>query len=127
MCGVYIVILEVFVMVMALTCKLFPCWPIVPLLGGGVLLFLLGIAGAVFSIVMLIDCLKRPVSKFYYPLTKGAEYDKLIWAAAILLSFSFYFVGAIVYFFVIRRGKPQTSEQGQTLPDSKSPETQKPV
>lgn len=113
-------------MVMALTCKLFPCWPIAPLLGGGVLLFLLGIAGVIFSIVMLIDCLKRPASKFYTPLTKEAEYDKLIWAAAILLSLSFYFVGAIVYFFVIWRGKPEGSEQGQSQPKSSSTESQKP-
>jgi hypothetical protein len=112
-------------MVMALTCKLFPCWPIAPLLGGGALLFLLGIAGVIFSIVMLIDCLKRPISKFYYPLTKGGEYDRLIWAAAILLSLSFYFVGAIVYFFVIWRGKPQTSEQAQSQPKSTIADSQK--
>jgi hypothetical protein len=105
-------------MVMAITCKLFPCWPFAPVIGGGVLL-------VIFSIVMLIDCLKRPVSKFYNPLTKEAEYDKLIWAAAILLSLSFYFVGAIVYFFVIWRGKPETSEQVQSQPKSAITESQK--
>lgn len=113
-------------MVMALTCKLFPCWPIAPVISGGVLLVLLGIAGVVFSIVMLIDCLKRPASKFYYPLTKEAEYDKLIWAAAILLSVSFYFVGAIVYFFVVWREKPESGEQVQSQPKSTSVDSQKP-
>ena len=113
-------------MVVALMCKLFPCWPIAPVLGGGVLLVLLGIAGIVFSIVMLIDCLKRPASKFYHPLTKGAEYDKLIWAAAILLSLSFYFVGAIVYFFVIKRAKPESGEHAQSQPPGAGAGGQKP-
>jgi len=70
----------------------------------------LAILGVIFSVIMLIDCLKRPTSKFYQPLTKEGEYDKLIWAAAILLSLSFYFVGAIVYFFVIKRAKPESKE-----------------
>jgi hypothetical protein len=113
-------------MVMALTCKLFPCWPFAPIMGGGVLLVLLGIAGIVFSIVMLIDCLKRPASKFYHPLTKEAEYDKLIWAGAILLSLSFYCVGAIVYFFVVWREKPEDSGQGQSTAPGTGVESQKP-
>lgn len=71
---------------------------------------LLAIVGVVFTVIMLIDCLKRPTSKFYHPLTKDGEYDKLIWAAAILLSLSFYFVGAIAYFFVIKRGQPESKE-----------------
>jgi len=70
----------------------------------------LAIVGVIFSVIMLIDCLKRPKSKFYQPLTKEGEYDKLIWAAAILLSLSFYFVGAIAYFFVIKRAKPESKE-----------------
>jgi hypothetical protein len=70
----------------------------------------LAILGVIFSVIMLIDCLKRPTSKFYQPLTKEGEYDKLIWAAAIVLSLSFYFVGAIVYFFVIKRAKPESKE-----------------
>jgi hypothetical protein len=59
---------------------------------------------------MLIDCLKRPVSKFYHPLTKEGQYDRLIWAAAIVLSLSFYFVGAIAYYFVIKKAKPESKE-----------------
>ena len=88
----------------------FPYWPIRPIVGPGVFVSLLAIAGVIFSIFMLIDCLKRPASKFVYPLTKNGEYDKLIWGAAILLSLSFYFVGAIVYFFVVKRAKPESSE-----------------
>jgi len=88
----------------------FPYWPISPIVGPGVFVSLLAIAGVIFSIFMLIDCLKRPASKFAYPMTKNGEYDKLIWGAVILLSLSFYFVGAIVYFFVVKRAKPESSE-----------------
>jgi len=95
---------------MAVVCK-FPWWPMAPAFGAGVLLGLLVIAGVVFSLVMLIDCLKRPASKFFNPLTKNGEYDKLIWAAAIVASFWFYFLGAIVYFFIVMKAKPEGSEQ----------------
>lgn len=95
-------------MIVAFICR-FPFWPIAPFFRPEALPTLLVIAGIIFSIVMLIDCLKRPASKFYCPLTKEAEYDKLIWAAGILLSLQFYFVGAIVYFFVVWRGKPESS------------------
>jgi hypothetical protein len=98
----------------------------VPLFGAGALAVLLGIAGIVFSIVMLIDCLKRPASKFYYPLTKEAEYDRLIWAVAIVLSLGFYFIGTLVYFFVVKRAKPQICEQAQSQPKTTSAAGQKP-
>lgn len=71
---------------------------------------LLFIAGFIFSLVMLIDCLKRPASKFLNPLTKKGEYDKLIWTSAIVLSLWFYCIGAIVYFFVVMKAKPEKSE-----------------
>ena len=93
----------------AVMCR-FPCWPMEPVFGAGVLVGLLAIAGVIFSLVMLIDCLKRTVSEFYNPLTKHGEHDKLIWAAAIVASLWFYFLGAIVYFFVIKRAKPENSE-----------------
>jgi len=86
-----------------------PCWPIRPFFGSEALLVLVAVAGFIFSTVMLVDCLRRPREKFYYPLTTDAEYDRLIWALAIFLSFSFYFLGAIVYFFVVHRAKPQES------------------
>ena len=92
----------------------FPCWPMGPIVGAGALAVLLAIAGVIFSIVMLIDCLKRPASKFYHPLTKNGEYDRLIWALGIVLSLWVYFLGAIVYFFVVKRAKPEDSGQGQS-------------
>ena len=95
-------------MIMTLICR-FPCWPIAPFFGVEALPKLLAIAGIIFSIVMLIDCLKRPASKFYYPLTKEAEYDRLIWAIAIGLSLGYYFIGAIVYFLVVKKAKSDTS------------------
>jgi len=88
----------------------FPFWPIRPFFEIEALWGVLAILGVIFSVIMLIDCLKRPKSKFYQPLTKEGEYDKLIWAAAIVLSLSFYCVGAIAYFFVIKRAKPETKE-----------------
>jgi hypothetical protein len=36
----------------------------------------------------------------------------LIWGLVILLSLSFYFVGTIVYFFVVKRAKPESGDQG---------------
>ena len=88
----------------------FPFWPVRPLFGFEAMWGVLAILGVIFSVIMLIDCLKRPTSKFYQPLIKEGEYDKLIWAAAIVLSLSFYFVGAIAYFFVIQRAKPEGKE-----------------
>ncbi len=91
----------------------FPWWPISPVFTAGVFTWLLIIAGVIFSIVMLIDCLKRPPSKFPHQLTKNGEYDKLIWAIAILVSFGIYFVGPIVYFFVVKRAEQQGNQQQQ--------------
>ena len=88
----------------------FPFWPIRPIFGVEVLWGALAVLGVIFSLIMLIDCLKRPTSKFYHPLTKDCEYDKLTWAAAIALSLSCYFLGAIVYFFVIKIAKPEDKE-----------------
>ena len=88
----------------------FPFWPIRPLFGIHALWDILAVLGIIFSIIMLIDCLKRPASKFYHPLTHEGKYDKLIWAGAIALSLSFYCVGAIAYFFVIKRDKPENKE-----------------
>jgi len=95
---------------MNMTCFRIPMWPMGPVFGGAVLLGLLAIAGMIFSLVMLIDCLKRPPSKFYHPLTKGGEYDKLIWAIAIVASLWIYFLGVIAYFFVVKMGKPESGE-----------------
>jgi len=97
-------------MIMWRMCR-FPFWPIKPIFGIEGLLDVLAIVGVIFSLVMLIDCLKRPASKFYHPLTKEGEYDKLIWAAGIVLSLSFYFLGAIAYFFVVKKARAQSKEE----------------
>ena len=83
------------------------CWP----LGGGVICWILLVAGVVLSLVMLIDCLKRSAKRFPNPLTKNGEYDKLIWAGAIVLSLWFYFLGAIAYFFVVMQAKANKAEK----------------
>jgi hypothetical protein len=88
----------------------FPFWPIRPIFGVQALWGLLAVLGVTFSLIMLIDCLKRPGSQFSHPLTHEGKYDKLIWAAGIVLSLSFYCVGAIAYFFVIKRAKIENTE-----------------
>jgi hypothetical protein len=91
-------------------CKIctIPWWPLSPVLGWGILSGLLAVAGFIFSIVMLIDCLKRNASDFKNPITEEGKYDKMIWAAAIVLSFWCYFVGAIVYLFVVKTARPKS-------------------
>jgi uncharacterized BrkB/YihY/UPF0761 family membrane protein len=81
-----------------------------PIAGAGVLVAILAVAGIIFSLVMLVDCLKRKPEEFHNPLTKDGECDKLIWAIAIVASFWFYCLGAIIYFFVVMRARPQKSE-----------------
>lgn len=94
---------------MAVIC-IIPWWPMGPIFRCETIVTLLAIAGVIFSLVMLIDCLKRPQAKFLNPLTKNGEYDKLIWAVAIIASLWFYFLGAIVYFFVVKKAKPESSK-----------------
>jgi len=93
-------------------CKIYtiPWWPLSPALGWGILSGLLAVAGLIFSVLMLIDCLKRNASDFKNPITEEGKYDKMIWAAAIVLSFWCYFVGAIVYFFVVKTVRPEPKE-----------------
>ncbi len=91
-------------------CKIYtiPWWPLSPAIGFGVLGGLLAVAGVVFSILMLIDCLKRSTSDFPNPITEEGKHDKLIWAAVIVLSLWCYFVGAIVYLFVVKTAQPKS-------------------
>lgn len=99
----------------------FPFWPLGPQTFG-VLKGLVIVAGFVFSLVMLIDCLTRPASKFYRPLTDQGRYDRLIWAAAIFLSLWMYFLGAIVYFFVVEKAGPSKDDQAEAAkPQAKKP------
>lgn len=81
--------------------------PFDPFFGIHILSDLVALAGIVFSVIMLIDCLKRPDSKFYYPIIKRGDYDKLIWAVLIMLSLRFFFIGAIAYFFVVKNTEPR--------------------
>ena len=97
-------------MINMMACKI-PWWPMGPIFGAGVLLGILAIAGVIFSLVMLIDCLQRSNERFSNPLTKNGEYDKLIWAGAIVASLWFYFLGAIVYFFVVKKVKPTEDKE----------------
>ena len=89
---------------MALVCRL-GGWPLGPVISVPAWGGLIVVAGVIFSVVMLIDCLKCKPADFVNPLTKNGEYDRLIWAGAIFLSLWFYCVGAIVYFFVVKRSK----------------------
>lgn len=87
----------------------FPFWPLRPHVAFNYLSGLLILAGIVFTIFMLIDCLKRRPDQFPHPLSEGGRYDKIIWAVAMALSLSLYFVGPIVYFFVVFLGKKDES------------------
>ncbi len=103
-------------------------WPLGPLVGVTFLLALLAIAGAVFTIVMLVDCLQRPANRFYNPITSGGQNDKIIWAVALIASFWLYFVPSIVYYFVVMKGQPPRQgpaslQQQQPQPQSQ-PENQ---
>jgi len=85
----------------------FPFWPMRPMFGLQYLAGLLAIVGVVITVVMLIDCLKREPEEFAHPISKGAQYDKVIWAIAMALSLSLYFIGTIVYFFVVYIAKKE--------------------
>ena len=83
----------------------FPFWPVRPVFAFESLAGLVMLAGFVFTIIMLIDCLKREPQQFTHMISTEGKYDKIIWALAIVLSLSFYFIGTIVYFFVVYRGR----------------------
>ena len=91
----------------------FPFWPMGRFFeaSGEILAGLLAIGGIIFTVIMLIDCLKRPASKFAYPLTKGGKSDRLIWSIAMVVSLWFYFIGTIVYFFVVKQAKAEGGEK----------------
>ncbi len=87
----------------------FPFWPLRPVFEIHYLTGLLAIAGVVFTVIMLIDCLKREPQQFAHPISEGGKYDKIIWAVAMAVSLSLYFIGTIVYFFVVFLGKKDDS------------------
>ena len=89
----------------------FPFWPLRPMLEVQYLTGLLAIVGVVFTVIMLIDCLKREPGEFVHPISTGGRYDKVIWAIAMALSLSFYFIGTIVYFFVVYIAKKNSDKE----------------
>lgn len=63
-----------------------------------VILILAAIVLFVFWLWMLIDCLKRPDDKFAI----GGNYAKLIWILVIIFTG---FIGALLYYFLIKKIK----------------------
>lgn len=59
----------------------------------------------VFSIYMFFCCLRSDSSKFDPIFTKSGEYEKVIWIFLIIISSSIYGVGAIAYYFIIKKNK----------------------
>jgi prolipoprotein diacylglyceryltransferase len=70
-----------------------------------IMLGLLVLAGFVFSIWMLVDCVKREHSNFKKTFTKEGEYDKIIWVVFIFVGISLFHFGAILYFFLVKKNR----------------------
>ncbi len=84
----------------------FPFWnPVLPHFNIGSFSTILGIAGLIFAIVMLVDCLKRKPVNFTNPISIEGKYDKIIWSLGIVLTLQYWFLGAIVYYFVVKADK----------------------
>ena len=83
-------------------CNIFGKWD---LCGFADLPDILKLIGVIFSIIMLIDCLRRRPNEFANPFTNAGEYDRIIWALIIVLTYQWLFVGSIVYFFVVKKQK----------------------
>lgn len=73
-----------------------------------VVLFLIWLVGVIFSVFMLIDCLKRNPTEFKTVFTESREFDKVIWASFIVVSPLFFFIGSIAYFIGEKRGTAKT-------------------
>ena len=82
----------------------FPFWPFAPA-NFHTVSSLVAIVGFGFTAWMLIDCLKRRPGDFKNPITNEGKYDKLVWAGAMVLSLCFWFIGTIVYYFVVKKDK----------------------
>lgn len=118
----------------------FRFWPLGPVFGIGMMLFALALAGGIFTIVMIVDCLQRRPEQFASPISYRGQNDKLIWLVALIASFWFWFVPSIVYYFVVVRaqkpygrrpeqdrparpdvGRPESPEPPRTEPPDKEP------
>lgn len=66
---------------------------------------LIGLAGFIFWLVMLIDCFKRETDEF----PKATENTKTIWIIVLLVSWlvGLFWFAAILYFFMVRRALPR--------------------
>ena len=64
---------------------------------------LIGIAGFIFWVWMIVDCLSRLPLDFKLLFTTEHKYEKWIWLGVVVLAFP---VGAIVYFLIIRQPTP---------------------
>lgn len=69
------------------------------------LALLIGFAGFIFWLVMLIDCFKRENDEF----PKATENTKTIWIVVLLVSWlaGMYWLAALLYFFLVRRAVPR--------------------
>jgi membrane protein DedA with SNARE-associated domain len=74
---------------------------------------LAGIAGTVIWILMLVDCAKRDFPK---------ENDKLLWILIIVLAGA---IGAIVYYFVVKRVKAPALKNKKTRRTKKTKNSKK--
>lgn len=62
------------------------------------------IALLVFSALMFLDCIIRKKSDFKDTFgVQNGEYDKLIWLLIIILSAELFGIGAIAYYFLVRK------------------------
>ena len=82
----------------------FPFWPVKPFFNLESMAGLVALVGIVFTVIMLIDCIRREPAEFGHPISGGGKYDKIIWSLAMVMSLSLYFLGTIVYFFTVYRG-----------------------
>jgi sterol desaturase/sphingolipid hydroxylase (fatty acid hydroxylase superfamily) len=65
----------------------------------------IGLAGFIFWLVMLIDCFKRETDEF----PKATENTKTVWTIVLLVSWlvGLFWFAAILYFFMVRRALPR--------------------
>ena len=86
----------------------------------GMFLSFLVFVSWVVSFIMAFDCLRKPPD-FKFGLTKSGEYDKVLWAVFILLTFSV-FLGAFFYWWVIYREQGEVLHRRGLFPSEKSDE-----
>lgn len=73
------------------------------------------VVGIVFSIIMLVDCLKREHTDFKTTFTKNREYDKIMWTIFIIVGVFLYHLGAILYFFLVKKSLKQNAGNLKTI------------